>query len=80
MSRQYKDMCALNEQETQTLKLYLAGLLYQDIAEKLHITRSNVSARINSIRQKLGVHNFEELRDKAIELRIIEPCSENEPQ
>ena len=72
-SRQYKDICALNEQETHTLKLYLAGLPYQDIAEKLHITRQNVSARINSVRQKLSLHNFGEIRDKAIELGIIEP-------
>ena len=59
----------LTNKEVEALKLYLAGVSYQDIAEKLHITRTTVNSRINSIRDKLGVHNFAEIRDKAIELR-----------
>ena len=70
-----KPICELSDKEEQTLKLYLAGLSYQDMAEKLHITRTTVNSRINSIREKFGVHNFAEIRDKAIELGIIEPCN-----
>ena len=70
-----KPNCTLTNKEVEALELYLAGVSYQDIAEKLHITRTTVNSRINSIREKFGVHNFAEIRDKAIELGIIEPCN-----
>ena len=59
----------LTNKEVEALKLYLAGVSYQDMAEKLHITRKYLNQRLNTIRDKLGVHNFAEIRDKAIELR-----------
>ena len=59
----------LSDKEEQTLKLYLAGLSYQDMDEKLHITRKYLSYRLSTIKDKLDVHNFAEIRDKAIELR-----------
>ena len=67
-------MFALSEREVETLKLYLAGVSCQDIAEKLHLARHTVTLRVASIRDKLDAHNFAEIRDKAIELGIVEPC------
>ena len=64
-----KPNCALTNKEVEALELYLAGVSYKDIAEKLHITRTTVNSRINSIREKFGVHNFADIRDKAIEFR-----------
>ena len=60
----------LTNKEVEALKLYLAGVSYQDMAEKLHITRKYLNQRLNTIRDKLGVHNFAEIRDKAIEMKI----------
>ena len=60
----------LTNKEVEAFKLYLAGVSYQDIAEKLHITRKYLNQRLNTIRDKLGVHNFAEIRDKAIEMKI----------
>ena len=65
-----KPNCTLTNEEKEALELYLAGVSYQDIAEKLHITRTTVNSRINTIRGKFGVHNFAEIRDKAIEMKI----------
>ena len=66
----------LTAREKQALIFYLDGLPYQDIAEKMHITRSAANAHINNAKQKLGAKSFVEVRDKAIELGLMEntPC------
>jgi DNA-binding NarL/FixJ family response regulator len=48
---------ALTSREVEVLKLQAQGLLYKEIAAKLHLSEHTVNNHLYSIRQKLHVHN-----------------------
>jgi LuxR family maltose regulon positive regulatory protein len=48
-------------------------LKFEEIAERLHVSRHTVKAQIVSIYSKLGVSSRGEAIDRAIELGLLEP-------
>ncbi len=50
-------VCPLTRRELEMLELAAQGLENKEIAERLHVTRSNVKWHFNNVYKKLGVHH-----------------------
>ena len=56
-SRPDRENRPLTTRENEVLGLQAEGLLYKEIADRLHIKQGTVNNHLYAIRQKLGVHN-----------------------
>lgn len=63
----------LTERELEILILYGSGFSRKEVAEKCRIATSTLSVTINKIYDKLGVRNYQEMVNRAIEIGYIKP-------
>ncbi len=65
--------CALTGRETEILELRGKGLLYKEIADRMHISAHTVKNHLWAVHQKLGVHNTIEALNAASGYEKLSP-------
>jgi LuxR family maltose regulon positive regulatory protein len=63
----------LTPAELRVLPMLSTHLMFQEIAERLHVSKHTVKAQVVSIYGKLGVSSRGEAVDRAIEIGLLEP-------
>lgn len=63
----------LTNRELEILRLYAGGMTRADVAKRCNIATTTLAYNLNSIYSKLGVRNYQEMVNKALELGYIKP-------
>ena len=63
----------LTPAELRVLPMLSTHLMFEEIAQRLHVSRHTVKAQVVSIYSKLGVSSRGEAVDRAIEIGLLEP-------
>jgi two-component system, NarL family, response regulator LiaR len=71
---------ALTEREVEVLRLLPHGKTNREIAAELHLSLSTVKKRLERIISKLGVSDRTQAAVKAIELGLVDPGQEEQPE
>jgi LuxR family maltose regulon positive regulatory protein len=58
-----------------SLPMLSTHLMFEEIADRLHVSKHTVKAQVVSIYGKLGVSSRGEAVDRAIEIGLLEPFS-----
>lgn len=63
----------LTEREKEILVIYGSGLSRKEVAKECNISVSSLAVTLNRIYEKLGVKNYQEMINKALEIGYIKP-------